>query len=121
MKKSDTDNELSREEIEKRLSWFSNKYGHYIEKRGLHNWRNLFRKPTISEWTILFMLLLVGFMGWAYQEDVSTCTETLTNLDSVCIKYCESEFQNAQANITFSKFTDTIIKADNKTLNAEEI
>jgi hypothetical protein len=115
------DNELSREEIEKRLSWFSKRYGPYIEKRGLSNWRNLFRRPTISEWMILVMLLLVGFMGWAYQEDVSTCRETLTNLDSICIKYCELEFQNARASedriftVDTSEFTgDNIIKADNE-------
>lgn len=69
--------ELSREELEKRLKWYEKKYGVYIEKTGLHNWKNLFKRPTLYECTILFMLLMGLFMGWAYQRDVALCREVL--------------------------------------------
>ena len=117
------DNEPSREELEKKLSWFSKKYGPYIEKRGLGNWRNLFAKPTLSEWTILFMLLMMGFVAWAYLADTEECRETLTNLDVVCIDYCEAQSRMGQGDNTLSNFPvnfsfgNNIIKADNLSLD----
>lgn len=71
-------------ELKKRLEWYEKRYGAYIEKRGLGNWRNLFRKPNIYEWTILFMLIMSYFIAWAYSHDVKACHETLNNLDAVC-------------------------------------
>lgn len=62
---------MDNEELEKRLCWYEKKFGPYIEKRGLHNWKNLFRKPTILEWTIFFLLILALLLGWTYQHDVS--------------------------------------------------
>lgn len=69
------ENNLTNEEITKRLSWYEKRYGPYIEKRGLHNWKNLFRKPLLLEWIILIMLILTLFMAWAYGHDTQVCRE----------------------------------------------
>lgn len=61
---------LTREDLEKRLEWYQKKFGPYIEKRGTHNFKNLFRKPNIYEWTILAMMILVLGMFFVYSLDV---------------------------------------------------
>jgi len=62
---------MEKEELEKRIKWYENKYGPYIEDRGLHNWKNLFRKPSLYEIVILSMVILSLFMYWAYSVDVN--------------------------------------------------
>jgi hypothetical protein len=84
-------------ELETRVKWYEKKYGSYIEKRGLHNWKNLFRKPNNYEWTILFMILMALFIGWAYQIDTQQCRETLNKIEGICIEYCSSEFSIERA------------------------
>jgi len=64
---------LSRDKLMKRAYWYEKKYGPYIEKKGLHNWKNLFRKPTLYECVILIMLLMALFMWWAYSHDMEEC------------------------------------------------
>lgn len=64
---------LDLEESKKRLLWYEKKYGPYIEARGLNNFKNLFRKPTLYEWTILFMLILTLLGAYAYNRDISVC------------------------------------------------
>lgn len=77
-----------------------------IEKRGLHNWKNLFRKPTLYEWVILFMLIMALFIAWAYQNDTSLCREVLNNLETMCLRYNAISIQNAtnSIKINFSEF-----------------
>ncbi len=48
-----------------------------FEKRGLHNWRNLFRKPTLQDWLIFFMLVMILFLAWAYQRDITVCKSSI--------------------------------------------
>jgi hypothetical protein len=48
-----------------------------IEKRGLHNWKNLFRKPTLNDWIIFILLMMVMFMAWAYQRDIAVCKQAI--------------------------------------------
>lgn len=62
---------MEKEELEKRLKWYEKKFGPYIEKRGLHNWKNLFRWPTMYEWVIFGMIILSLFMYWAWNHDTS--------------------------------------------------
>jgi len=64
---------LSRDELIKRVYWYDKKFGPYVEKKGLHNWKNLFRKPTLYECVILIMLLMALFMWWAYSHDMEEC------------------------------------------------
>ena len=61
------------ERLKKENKWYNKTYGPYIEKRGLNNWKNLFRRPNLLEWTIFIMLLLSLFMGWAYKHDTELC------------------------------------------------
>lgn len=75
--------------MQKRLEWYEKRYGPYIEKRGLHNWKNLFRKPTLQELTILFMIILTCISAYAYSYDVKECKTTLSNLDNICLMKCK--------------------------------
>lgn len=86
------------EEYKKKLEWYEKKYGPYIEKRGLHNWRNLFRKPNLLEWTILFMLVMSLFIAWAYQQDTHLCRDTLSDLSMIACNIC-----SAQVNVSGSQ------------------
>ena len=45
------------------------------ETRGLHNWRNLFKKPDGRDWLTLIMLILVLFMAYAYKHDTQVCRD----------------------------------------------
>ena len=49
---------LDREELIKRVSWYEKKYGSYVEKRGVGNFKNLFKMPTMNEWIIFFMIII---------------------------------------------------------------
>jgi hypothetical protein len=82
--KKDFEGYLSNIELEKRLKYYEKHYGPYIEKRGMQNWKNLFRKPTMLEWTILFMLLMGLYIGWAYVTDTN-------NLKAQCCLVCEQQ------------------------------
>ncbi len=81
---------ISREELEGRLRWYEKQYGPYIRERGLKNWKNLFRKPTLQEWTILIMLILGLFMGWAYQRDVKVCQEFVSEIENNACAFCSN-------------------------------
>lgn len=102
--------DLTPEEMQKRLAWYDKKYGPYIDKRGLSNWRNLFRMPNILEWTIFAMIVLVLFMGWAYSHDVAQCREVINNLPTLACTYCQQITQGNLNNIKSS------FNLDNQTL-----
>jgi len=74
---------LTEEEMIEHLKFYENKYGPYIKERGIKNWRNLFRKPTLLEYTILFMLVMGVFTAWAYAHDIKACNEFYN--ESSCI------------------------------------
>lgn len=82
-------------------------------KRGIHNWRNLFRKPTLLEWTILFMLLMVLFMVWAYQRDTALCRETLKEIRTNPCQYCN--IGEGTKPLTADLDTKEILKEDGET------
>ncbi len=58
------------ERKDKIIKWYEKRYGPYIEKRGIHNWKNLFRKPNIYEIVILFMLVMFFVLIFAYVHDI---------------------------------------------------
>lgn len=95
---------MDREEFEKRLKWYSSKYGPYIEKKGLHNWKNLFRKPTLYEWIILFMLFMMLFVAWAYQRDIALCRQFIEQ-QNFTINYTQPK-QNLNPNLTNFTFNE---------------
>lgn len=59
----------------------------YQIKTGFHNWKNLFRKPTLDDWITLIILILILATSYAYRIDTKTCRETLKNLDNICLQY----------------------------------
>lgn len=95
---------LSLEEASKRLQWYDKKYGPYIEKRGLHNYKNLFRKPTMYEWIILLMLSLTLFIAWAYNEDTTVCKQFVARsiAESNAIKTITNSTEYTPLNITLN-------------------
>jgi len=100
------------EEKEKQLEWYKKKYP-YIEKRGLSNWKNLFRKPTLEEWTILFMLIMGLFVAWAYMKDIQTCREFLNNLTNIACEIChQTIYSNATKipQINWTLFNQSIVR-----------
>lgn len=84
--------ENNEEELQKKLKWYEDKYGPYYETRGLKNWKNLFRKPTLMEGTVFIVLILMLFGGWAYNSDTKSCRDTLENLPTEVCEACR-EFQ----------------------------
>jgi len=90
--------ELPKEQIINKLTkennWYNKKYGPYIDKRGLDNWKNLFRRPNLLEWTIFIMLLLALFMGWAYTRDFKVYEQ---NIQQNCCEICSSQLNFAES------------------------
>jgi hypothetical protein len=74
--------------------------GNVPQKRGLHNWRNLFKKPTFQDWIIMFMLIMVVLMGYAYKSETEQCRAVLQNLPVIACDYCNQLTRN---------FTDTTL------------
>ena len=65
--------ELPKEQLLAKLKWYEEKYGSSIGNRGLHNWKNLFNKPSLQDWIVLFMLIMMLFVAWSYQRDIQAC------------------------------------------------
>ncbi len=85
------------EELKKRLKWYEKSYGPYIEDRGLKNWKNLFKKPRMSDVLILVIVVAVLFVALAYKSDIQTCHDTLNNLPREVCEAC-SEFRTMVEN-----------------------
>ena len=57
-------------------------------KRGLHNLKNLWAKPTLNDFIMLFILAMVFFAAWGYTEDMKAVSEIL---EGNCVKTCQLE------------------------------
>lgn len=81
-------------------------------KRGPHNWRNLFKKPTTSDWLILIILIITLVGAYAYYHDTKTCRETIQNLPTICMQYEFSQDKiakvNSELNSTYKKTADEL-------------
>ena len=74
-----------------------------IEKRGLHNWKNLFKKPTGNEMIIFVLLLLTFFNVWAYNRDMQACRDFYeANACEICSPPLESSIEDGFLNLTVS-------------------
>lgn len=62
----------------------------YTPKRGIENWKNLFRKPTLSEWIILFMMIGILVIAYAYQTETSSCRDFMKDIKLNCIKIVDA-------------------------------
>ena len=77
------DNNLTTEELQKRLVWYETKYGPYIEKRGLRNWRNLFKKPSFSDILTLFLIAMALLLAYSYMHDIQVCRDYIGNQTAI--------------------------------------
>jgi len=64
----------------------------------LHNWKNLFRKPTLYECIILVMLILALFMWWAYSIDTDNSFKNGYNTCYYQIYGIDYNFENPEIN-----------------------
>lgn len=93
--------EIPREQLEAQLSWYRKTYGEPIMRRGLHNWKNLYKKkPTLQDWIILFMIIMSLFISWAYQRDITICREYIAEQEAQVIRPSET---TAHANISLEE------------------
>ena len=100
--------ELPKEQLEARLRWYTKRYGPIQEKKGLHNWKNLFKKPTLQDCIIFFMLVMMLFVAWSYSHDINACREFYQ--ENSCDICNEERFgDNPQAN---NPLGNLIIKED---------
>ena len=60
--------------------------------------RLVFSKPTIQDWMMLAIILLVLMMAWRYGVETKQCYETLNNIDNVCLDLWESNQKVEQMN-----------------------
>lgn len=63
-------------------------------KVGINNWRNLFRKPTLNDWIMLFMIFMILVAAWAYNHDVGVCKDFIKNIDMVCMQRATNNSYN---------------------------
>ncbi len=106
------------EELKTKLKWYEQKYGPYYETRGLKNWKNLFRKPTLMEGTLFILIILMLFGAYAYHVDTKLCRETLENLPQEVCEACrvfqlnkdaydvQQNYSVGNLNITFTNNTE---------------
>ena len=53
------------------------------EERGLHNWKNLYKKkPTLNDWINLAVIIMLLFAAWAYYHDTKQCKEYIANQEA---------------------------------------
>lgn len=55
---------------------------------GVHNWKNLFRKPTFEDYIMLFIILMAIISSYAYNADVNNIVEYYEGGD-----YCSNQIQ----------------------------
>jgi hypothetical protein len=56
-------------------------------KTGLENFKNLFRRPTFSDWITLFIIVMTLIGSYMYFQETKVCRETLSNLPTICMQY----------------------------------
>jgi hypothetical protein len=71
-----------------------------IDQRGLSNWKNLFRKPTLNDIITLILILLAITMGWAYNHDITVCREYIAGYHPTIIQPVIPQPDNVTHNIT---------------------
>ena len=62
---------------------------------GMHNWKNLFRKPTLEDYITLFIIIMVIFSYYQYKVDINNMIEYYEGGD-----YCwNQQLKNQENNI----------------------
>lgn len=105
--------------LKKENEWYNKKYGPYIAERGLDNWKNLFRKPNLLEWTILIMLLLSLFMGWAYQRDIEVYKQTILEKSCEICAIQTKVVSNPTNDYNIPNLNNLLVNEENQTESGE--
>jgi len=79
------------------------------EKRGLHNWKHLFVKPTTTDIIILLLLLMTFVNAWAYNRDMKACRDFYE--ENAC-KICGKGLENSTTTPLPTMFVGNIFKED---------
>jgi len=56
---------------------------------GIHNWKNLFRKPNLEDYIMLFIIIMVLFSYYQYRVDIDNIIEYYEGGD-----YCWNQLQS---------------------------
>jgi len=59
----------------------------YKIKVGIHNWKKLFRKPTLDDWITLFILIMLSLASFAYIQETKQSKMFIENIDEICLNY----------------------------------
>jgi hypothetical protein len=85
-------------------------------KIGIDNWKNLFRRPTLDDWVVLIILMLLLLAAFAYTTDTKACRETIQNLDMICLQRMNNIANttwngapSVNSNVTFHNNTSLIV------------
>ena len=86
-----------------------------IEKRGLHNWKHLFAKPTTTDMIILILLLLSFGMALVYKRDIQACRDFY---DENACEICSNSLGEGEGETTPTMFVpDGMFKEENQSIN----
>jgi len=75
----------------------------YNQTVGLHNWKNLFRKPTIDDWITLFIIMMVLFSLYAYKQDTALCRQYIKEQQENFVNLNITDETNYTERIGFNK------------------
>jgi len=68
---------------------------------GIHNWKNLFRKPTIEDYIMLFIIFMVIFSYYLYKVDINNIIEYYED-ENYCFN--QIKLNNQKTNIPYMPF-----------------
>lgn len=93
------------------------------EKRGLHNWKKLFKKPSGNDWIVLILLIFTLIMTYAYMSETKTAREFASNFDAICLKRYSDLINISQSRPTYTipQINLTIINDDDGNATATTI
>lgn len=65
------------------------------------NLKRLFTRFSLNDFIILFIILLVLFLSWAYQRDTAECRYFINNINQVCMDMIKPAEQQQTNQTTF--------------------
>ena len=82
-------------------------------KRGLHNWKHLFAKPTVQDIIIFVLLILTLVNALSYSRDINACRDFYE--ENSCL-ICSNSFENSTRSVQTIPINNTF-KEENQSIN----
>lgn len=83
---------------------------------GLHNWKSLFKKPTLEEGITFFIIIMLIVSAYAYKSDLNTIIDYYENET-----YCDLQRNiNLQENINQLINNPLLINSSNLSINYDD-